>query len=225
MDGIAFDTAEASRPGTAGIPGRKSLLWSLAVPTCVAVALAVVAVACFTPTEVVDAALDDALMRSVQTARQMRTLRSFYSEHVVAAAVRSGTRASATYKTEPASIPVPTTFPLDAVEAFSTDSVRVKLVSPYPWPIRAGRALDGFEKDAWMHLVAAPDDRFVRREQVNGREVLRVAIGDRTDASCVACHNSNLLSPKKDWKVGDVRGLIEVVTPIDAVTQGAQHLS
>jgi diguanylate cyclase (GGDEF)-like protein len=225
MSGIASDIFALNRARSTGIPGRNSLLWRLALPTCIAVALVIVAVAAFTPTEVVEAALDDAVMRSVQTAEQLRTLRSFYSDHVVSVAVRSGTKASATYKTDPASIPVPTTFILDAAQAFSTDAVQVKLVSPYPWPVRAGRKLDGFEKDAWKHLVAAPDSRFVRREMVNGREVLRVAIGDRMDASCVACHDTNPLSPKKDWKVGDVRGLIEVVTPINAVTQGARHLS
>jgi diguanylate cyclase (GGDEF)-like protein len=225
MDGTTFETADSSRPGATGIPGRNSLLWSLAVPTCVVVTLVVLAVGFFTPTAVVEAALDDAVMRSVQTAEQLRTLRSFYSEHVVSQAVRSGTKASATYRSEPLSIPVPTTFAQDVAKEFSTGSVKVSLVSPYPWPTRAGRVLDGFEKAAWDHLVQQPDDRFVRREEVGGRQVLRVAIGDRMDASCVACHDSNPLSPKKDWKVGDVRGLIEVVTPINAVTRGAQHLS
>jgi diguanylate cyclase (GGDEF)-like protein len=187
--------------------------------------MVVAAVAVFMPAAVVEASLDDAVMRSVRTAEQMRTLRVFYSAHVVAAAVRSGTRASATYKSEPSSIPVPTTFVLDAAEAFSSDTVKVKLVSPYPWPTRAGRVLDGFETDAWNHLNTNPDTRFVRRDKVDGREVLRVAIGDRMDATCVACHNADPLSPKHDWKVGDVRGLIEVVTSIDAVTRGAQRLS
>jgi diguanylate cyclase (GGDEF)-like protein len=225
MDEAASEPFEANRAKTARIPGRKSLLWRLAVPTCLVVALTVAAVAVFTPGAVVEAALDDAVMRSVQTAEQMRTLRSFYSQHVVAAAVRSGTKASATYKSEASSIPVPTTFVLDAAEAFSTDSVKLSLVSPYPWPTRAGRVLDGFESAAWQRLSGTPEGRFVRREQVAGREVLRVAISDRMDASCVACHNTNPLSPKKDWKVGDVRGLIEVVTSMDAVTRGAQELS
>jgi diguanylate cyclase (GGDEF)-like protein len=225
MHAIASGFFDFKRPGFTRMPGRKSLLWRLAVPTCLVVALTVAAIGALTPTAVVDAALEDAIQRSMQTAQQMRTLRSFYSEHVVAAAVRSGTKASATYKSEPSSIPVPTTFILDAAQAFSTDSVKVRLVSPYPFPTRAGRVLDDFEKAAWAHLSATPDGRFVRRETVGGREVLRVAIGDRMDASCVACHNSNPLSPKKDWKVGDVRGLIEVVTPMDAVTLGAKHLS
>lgn len=79
------------------IPGRKSLLWSLAAPTCAVATLVIVAVAALMPAAVVDAALDDAFMRSTQTAAQMRTLRSFYSEHLIAAAVRSGTKASAAY--------------------------------------------------------------------------------------------------------------------------------
>ena len=29
-------------------------------------------------------------------------------------------------------------------------------------------------------------------------------------AACVSCHNSHVESVKKDWKVGDVRGLQEV---------------
>jgi diguanylate cyclase (GGDEF)-like protein len=225
MDEIASPPSTAGWSWSSRIRGRKSLLWSLAVPTCAVVALVIVAVAAFMPAAVVDAALDDAVMRSTQTAEQMRALRTFYSDHVVAAAVRSGTKASATYKTEPASIPVPTTFILDAAADFSTDSVRVALVSPYPWPTRAGRVLDSFEVAAWNYLAGRPDGRFTRRETIAGREVLRVAIGDRMDATCVACHNSNPLSPKKDWKVGDVRGLIEVVTSIDAVTHGARQLS
>jgi diguanylate cyclase (GGDEF)-like protein len=218
-------TQPAITPASGRLPGRKSLLWRLAIPTCIVVAMIVAAVAAFMPAAVENAALDDAVMRSVQTAEQMRTLRSFYSAHVVVPAVRSGTKASATYKTEPGSIPVPTTFILDAAEAFSSDTVKVSLVSPYPWPTRAGRVLDGFENDAWKYLVATPDGRYVRRDRIGGRQVLRVAIGDRMDASCVACHNSSPLSPKRDWVVGDVRGLVEVVTSVDTVTRGAEQLS
>jgi diguanylate cyclase (GGDEF)-like protein len=225
MDEAVFSTPSAEPAGPATTIRRYSLLWSLVVPISLAVALIVVAAAYVAPTEVVDTALADAVMRSVQTAQQMRTLRAFYSANVVSAAVRSGTHASATYKAEPASIPVPTTFVLDAAAAFSTDAVKVRLVSPYPWPTRAGRVLDSFETEAWQQLNRTPDARFVRRQMMGGREVLRVAISDRMDASCVACHNTSPLSPKQDWKVGDVRGLIEVVTSMDTVTSGARRLS
>ncbi|MCH7979616.1 MAG: DUF3365 domain-containing protein, partial [Acidobacteria bacterium] len=33
--------------------------------------------------------------------------------------------------------------------------------------------------------------------------------------SCVNCHNTHPDTPKKDWKVGDVRGVLEVTFPLD----------
>lgn len=225
LNQMALQAISLNRKWQDFIPGRESLLWRLTLPTCVLVAVTVLIIGAFTPAAVVEATLEDAVTRSVETAAQLRTLRSFYSEHVVAAATRSGTKASATYKSEQASIPVPTTFILDAAAAFSTDAVSVKLVSPFPWPTRAGRVLDDFETAAWNQLNGAPDDRVVHREQVGDHEVLRVAVADRMDASCVACHNNNSLSPKRDWKIGDVRGLIEVVTSLDATYHGAQLLS
>jgi len=35
------------------------------------------------------------------------------------------------------------------------------------------------------------------------------------EASCVACHNSHEDSTKTDWKEGDVRGVLEVIRPLD----------
>jgi methyl-accepting chemotaxis protein len=42
-------------------------------------------------------------------------------------------------------------------------------------------------------------------------------VADVMKEGCVACHNSHPQSPKRDWKVGDVRGLVEVVVPVDQV--------
>ena len=33
--------------------------------------------------------------------------------------------------------------------------------------------------------------------------------------TCVDCHNTHPDSPKKDWKVGDVRGVVEIIQPLD----------
>ncbi len=206
-------------------PAGRSLLWRLIVPTCLAVATLVCGIALYAPHEVVETAVSEALVRGEQTARQLQTLRAFYSDHVVATATRSGTSASALYKTDGKSIPVPTTFVLDVAEAFKDDGLIVRLVSPYPWPTRAGRVLDDFEQEAWQQLTQNPDGRWSRRGKLDGRDVLRLAVADRMQQSCVNCHNSAAASPKKDWKVGDVRGLIEVVQPLDAVLAGSNALS
>jgi diguanylate cyclase (GGDEF)-like protein len=206
-------------------PSGRSLLWRLIVPTCLAVATLVCGIALYAPHEVVETAVSEALVRGEQTARQLQTLRAFYSEHVVATATRSGTSASPVYKTDGKSIPVPTTFILDVAEAFKDNGLIVRLVSPYPWPTRQGRVLDDFEKEAWQQLTRNPDGRWSRRDKLDGRDVLRLAVADRMQQSCVNCHNTAAASPKKDWKVGDVRGLIEVVQPLDAVLAGSNALS
>jgi diguanylate cyclase (GGDEF)-like protein len=204
---------------------QRSLLLKMLVPICVVVVAMVVAIGVYTPRAVVDSALDEAVVKGLQTADQLRALRAFYSANVVSKAVKDGAKASANYKNDPTAIPVPTTFILDVAQAFSNEQVKVGLVSPYPWSTRAGRVLDDFQQDAWAKLSLDPTGHVERREMVNGREVLRVAVGDRMDASCVACHNANPQSPKRDWKVGDVRGIIEVVRPIDQITRGAESLS
>ena len=49
----------------------------------------------------------------------------------------------------------------------------------------------------------------------DGIPVLRYAVADRMQKSCVACHNTHVDSPKKDWQEGDVRGVLEVTTSIE----------
>src|SRR4026208_2592707 len=60
------------------------------------------------------------------------------------------------------------------------------------------------------------DGAFVRTESDSHGTRVRVAIADRmVNASCVNCHNSHPDSPKKDWKLHDVRGVLEVEASID----------
>ena len=67
-----------------------------------------------------------------------------------------------------------------------------------------------------------PDSPFSRVEEVDGRLTLRYATADRMRASCIDCHNSHPDTPKNDWKVGDVRGVLEVALPIDTTADRKQ---
>ena len=40
--------------------------------------------------------------------------------------------------------------------------------------------------------------------------------------SCVDCHNSHPDTPKKDWRVNDVRGVLEIITPMDSIIAQTQ---
>ena len=68
-----------------------------------------------------------------------------------------------------------------------------------------------------QHNPTAPFHRF---EEVQGRPSLRYATADLMRPSCVNCHNTHPASPKTDWQTGDVRGVLEVIFPLDtAVAQ------
>jgi len=92
----------------------------------------------------------------------------------------------------------------------------VRLYSDYPFPWRKdGKPADGFERNALDYLTEHKDESYYRFEDFKGRPSLRYATADKMLQSCVNCHNSHPQSPKTDWKVGDVRGVLEVVLPLN----------
>jgi methyl-accepting chemotaxis protein len=53
---------------------------------------------------------------------------------------------------------------------------------------------------------------------------MRVALADKlVSPTCVSCHNSHADSPKKDWALGNVRGVLEVVTPIEGALRANEQ--
>jgi class 3 adenylate cyclase len=80
----------------------------------------------------------------------------------------------------------------------------------FPFKGRAPHVLDAFETAALAALRADP-----RREPIEvtrgwWSDEVRVVVPVIMSETCVACHNSDTESPKRDWKVGDVRGIQEV---------------
>ncbi|RMH32674.1 MAG: DUF3365 domain-containing protein [Nitrospirae bacterium] len=91
-----------------------------------------------------------------------------------------------------------------------------RLYSPYPFPLHNGTGglQDQFEQEAWAYLNAHPDRVFYRFEERDGQQVLRYATPDIMREECVHCHNTHPESPKRDWQVGQVRGILEVRYPV-----------
>jgi serine/threonine protein kinase len=95
--------------------------------------------------------------------------------------------------------------------------VRLRLFSDYPFRSRAdGGPHDDFEREALRQLRQDPEQPYRRFEEIQGRPVLRYAVARRMRASCVHCHNTHPDSTKTDWRVGDVRGVVEIIRPLDA---------
>jgi len=158
-------------------------------------------------------------------AQSVTQFRNFYSAEIVPRARDAGMVITHEYRHFPNALPLPATFTLDFGEYLDAKSTttQVNLFSDWPFPWRAeNRALDDFQTTAMQRLRANPKQAYYRFEDLNGRLVLRYAQADMMLANCVNCHNSYPGSPKVDWKVGDVRGFLEVVRPMARVTSQAQ---
>jgi methyl-accepting chemotaxis protein len=164
------------------------------------------------------ATINESIKNGKETIAQYKTLRAYYTENVVRKVTKNGNlRVGYGHHGQDDVIPLPATVIHDLSEEFarSANGPRLKLYSDYPFPNRVERTLDGFARNAIESLRSNPEQTFVRIEDESGEETVRVAIPDRMiSKSCVDCHNAHSSSPKKDWKLGDVRGVLEVSFPI-----------
>ena len=94
--------------------------------------------------------------------------------------------------------------------------MQFRLYSDYPWKFRKdGGPRDDFERDALAELRENPDAPVYRFEDFQGRPSLRYATARRMRRVCLGCHNNDTNSTKRDWKVGEVGGVLEIIRPLD----------
>ncbi len=156
-------------------------------------------------------------------ADQVKTLRNFYTQQVVSRAKESGMKINYDWDVAPNTLPLPATFTNAMGEQIKKENpgTAIRLYSRYPFPHRkATEVYDQFETEALTALERNPKAPFYREEVINGRLSMRYAIADVMTQACVNCHNSHPETPKVGWKVGDVRGVVEIITPIDQVNKG-----
>ncbi|HYM01300.1 MAG TPA: methyl-accepting chemotaxis protein [Stellaceae bacterium] len=205
---------------------RNSLVWKLILPIPAVIVVLMISAWLFVPSWVEAATVDGATRAARQTADQFRKLRVYYTENVVKRVAAAGVKAVAEYGDTPNTIPLPATMMHDMGALLANSDTRLALVSPYPFSNRKDRRLDAFQEEAWRYLVANPAGVFTRQETIAGKPLLRVAMADRLVAQgCVDCHNSYPNSPKTDWKLGDVRGVLEIDTVLDAQLARGDALS
>jgi adenylate cyclase len=154
--------------------------------------------------------------QAVETARIIDQMRSFYASDVVQAVNGATGRVITThdYKGVPNAIPIPATLSLELGERISgaDGAVKYRFISDLPFKDRKPHELDAFETRTLAELRAHPQSGFASEitGSVFDRQV-RIAAPIRMESACVRCHNAHPLSPKTDWKVGDVRGIQEIV--------------
>jgi class 3 adenylate cyclase len=158
--------------------------------------------------------------------RSLNEFQAQYSSKIVSRVTSHGIHTSSDYLNEEASIPFPATFSIELAEALTDPGtgIETRLYSDFPFASRKdGGPRDEFESLALTRLRFAEDKTipFVSYEEVGGRYSLRYASAIIMQESCIPCHDSHPDSPKKDWVVGEVRGVRSVTLPLDAVSRVA----
>ena len=157
-------------------------------------------------------------------AHQIKSMRSFYTTEIASRAKKAGMALDYDYAQRDSTLPLPATFThaLGAQIAKDSPGMNARLFSRFPFPHRADQETrDAFEEEALTRLEQAHETPVYQMEHINGRLSLRYVVADlMTAQGCVDCHNSHPQSPKTDWKLGDVRGAIQVIVPVDEIDAG-----
>ncbi|NKB50052.1 MAG: DUF3365 domain-containing protein [Alphaproteobacteria bacterium] len=206
---------------------NQSISWRLILPIPIILIAALAVAWIFLPNVIGGNARDTAVNSAVQTVGQFKTLRAYYTKNIIKKVLANGTiKPSIDHEGKENTVPLPATVIHDLSALLAQEDTRLNLYSGYPFPNRADRQLDPYQQQAWEFLSQNPDETFVREEIIGGEKVVRVAVADKLVAEgCVACHNSRPDTPKSDWQLGDVRGVLEVTTSIDGPLAAGAALS
>jgi methyl-accepting chemotaxis protein len=171
--------------------------------------------------------IQSSIKAATETVKEYKMLRKYYAQKVIAKVKKSGSLGiNFDHASKDNVIPLPATMIHDLNELLEKqhrDST-LKLYSAYPFPNRKNRTLDDFQQRAWDNLNKTPENIFSETFDIKGEQIIRIAIADKMVAQgCVNCHNSRADSPKTDWKMGDVRGVLEVEVNINQrLAQGTE---
>jgi len=201
----------------------KGILLAVTILFCVGVGVAMANMSRLSSTLIESQALQNATLYA-QAIKEARTLYS--SDVVTPLNTAKAINFTHDYKPTKVTIPVPTTFLIELGKNITKKNpeVSLRLYSDYPFPWRReeGGTRDDFERQAITYLTKNPTQKFFRLENFRGKPAFRYAEADILSSSCVNCHNTDRYSPKTDWKVGDLRGILEITQPLDTITQNTQ---
>lgn len=204
-----------------------SLRWKLLSPTVIIAVVGLIVAMSYVPSFMKDSIVKDIATSAENNVNQFKTLRKYYVNNVVKK-IHAGSdmRAGINHKDDPKVFPLPATMIHDLSKLISNKGTQVKLYSDFPFPNRASRKNDSFGQSAWKALSVDPSKPFVRMEDINGVPTVRVAVADTMSAQgCVDCHNNHPDTPKNNWKLGELRGVLEIDVAVDKQLAAGQSLS
>jgi adenylate cyclase len=160
-----------------------------------------------------------ALESAAQQSEMLDVVNAFYSSQVVDRVQSHGIVVTHDYLSQKGAIPLPATFTIESGQRIgerSKTGMLFRLYSDYPFRSRKdGGPRGDFERSAIYKLGQDPETPVYRFDNFQGRDVLRYATARRMEANCIGCHNNDPNSTKRDWKEGELGGVLEIIRPLD----------
>jgi adenylate cyclase len=158
---------------------------------------------------------DEALRRqAIDFNSLISSVRDYYANNVVnrVLAGAGSTQVNHNYQAIPGAIPIPATLSLELGRVISEKqkNISYRFVSDFPFQNRGQHILDDFEKNALSMLRANPNQLITDYSNSIVSDGIRLISPVLMGPACVSCHNTHPESPKRDWKVGDVREIQEI---------------
>ena len=165
--------------------------------------------------------IDTVVRNSENTVAQIKLTRAYYVSSVVKDVKKYAPQLKFDYDHHGVNgkLPFPTSTIHDLSKIYSDNTgLTFNFFSEYPFKPKANRVLTPLQKEVIEYIKKDENNMWVKRDTIDGKPVLRVAVVDyMTDPSCVSCHNNHKdrTWEQGHWKLGDKRGILEVITPLD----------
>ena len=143
--------------------------------------------------------------------------RTVYTTHVVNPMQDHGIVSAAEDWEQGRALPLPAQFLQLAgrLVAEKGHGIRYRLISLWPIYRRNGPATE-FERHGLSAVLKSPKQPHTGIVKSGKKQYFQAIYADRAVAqACVSCHNSHPLSPKRNFKLGDVIGGIVITIPLE----------
>lgn len=183
-------------------------------------ALMLISLGVFIPQVTQKNLIDIVTKNSLTMVEQIKLTRGYYVKEVVGDVKKYAP--NITFDYEHSGVDGKLAFPTSVIHELSdiytkNTGVTIRLYSNFPFKPKKDRILSPVQKEALHYVEESKNGVWVKRDTINGKEVLRVAVADyMTQQACVTCHNNHKdrTWPKNKWHLGDKRGVLEVITPL-----------
>ncbi|MEA3290226.1 MAG: DUF3365 domain-containing protein, partial [Campylobacterota bacterium] len=200
----------------------KLLLKSKIIVSAILVSLVIIGILfIYIPKVTEQNTIDTVVRNSQNTVQQIKLNRAYYVSSVVGDVKKYAPNLKFDYdhKGADGKLPFPTTTIHDLSKIYSENTgLTFHFYSKYPFKPKANRELTSLQNEALEYVEKNEQGMWIKRDTINGKPVLRVAVADyMTAQSCVDCHNSHKdkIWANDFWKLGDKRGVLEVITPLE----------